>query len=189
MAAGSAHGQVLPCRPVVDVRLRPFADEADVDLLLAVGPHGAESEYDDFGPRSDRSVRARFAEDGLLEPDRGHLVVEADGEAVGDVQWFARPYGPVPGTAAWTIGISLLPAARGKGVGRRAQRLLAEHLFAHTPAHRVEASTDVTNVAEQRALEAAGFTREGVLRGAQWRRGQWHDLVLYAVVRTDLEES
>ena len=52
--------------------------------------------------------------------------------------------------------------------------------------HRVEASTDVTNLAEQRALEKAGFTREGVLRGAQHRAdGVHHDLVGYAILRTD----
>ena len=36
-----------------------------------------------------------------------------------------------------------------------------------------------------RALEKAGFTREGVLRGAQFRRGEWHDLVSYARLRND----
>ena len=32
----------------------------------------------------------------------------------------------------------------------------------------------------------AGFTREGITRGAQWRDGAYHDGVLYAVLRTDL---
>jgi RimJ/RimL family protein N-acetyltransferase len=45
---------------------------------------------------------------------------------------------------------------------------------------RLEASTDVDNAAEQRALEGAGFTREGVLRSAQFRDGAFHDLVLYS---------
>ena len=67
----------------------------------------------------------------------------------------------------------------------RAQRLLAEHLLATTPSHRVEASTDVENVAEQRALERAGFVREGILRGAQFRDGTWHDLVLFSLLRSD----
>jgi RimJ/RimL family protein N-acetyltransferase len=49
----------------------------------------------------------------------------------------------------------------------------------------VEAHTDVENVAEQRALEAAGFTREGLIRGAQWRDGAYHDGYLYAILRGD----
>ncbi|MFD9092636.1 GNAT family N-acetyltransferase [Streptomyces collinus] len=62
--------------------------------------------------------------------------------------------------------MSPLTAERGKGYGKHAQRRLVEYLFAHTKVNRVEAGTEVTNIAEQRALERAGFTREGVLRGA-----------------------
>jgi len=39
--------------------------------------------------------------------------------------------------------------------------------------------------AEQRALEKAGFTREGILRGATYRAGQWHDQVIYSVLRNE----
>jgi RimJ/RimL family protein N-acetyltransferase len=58
-------------------------------------------------------------------------------------------------------------------------------LFAHTTAHRIEAGTEADNIAEQRALEKAGFTREGVLRGIGWRGGSWRDGVLYSLLRTD----
>ena len=85
----------------------------------------------------------------------------------------------------WSVGISLLPAARGRGAGSRAQRLLADYLFLHTTVNRVEASTDIDNVAEQRSLEKAGFTREGVLRGWQWRQGAWRDMVMYSRLRGD----
>ena len=43
--------------------------------------------------------------------------------------------------------------------------------------------TDVENLAEQRALEKAGYHRDGVLLGAQFRAGAYHDLVVYSVVR------
>jgi RimJ/RimL family protein N-acetyltransferase len=61
--------------------------------------------------------------------------------------------------------------------------MLAERLFASSGVNRVEAMTDVENVPEQRALEKAGFTREGVVRGAQYRHGAWHDLVVYSLLR------
>ena len=35
----------------------------------------------------------------------------------------------------------------------------------------IEAITEITNVGEQRALEKAGFTREGILPGATYRPG------------------
>jgi RimJ/RimL family protein N-acetyltransferase len=96
-------------------------------------------------------------------------------------------YGPNEGSRAWMIGIELLPEARGQGVGTEAQRLLADWLFETTETNRVEASTDVDNVAEARALEKAGFRREGVTRGAQFRAGGYHDLVLFARLRSDPE--
>jgi RimJ/RimL family protein N-acetyltransferase len=108
-----------------------------------------------------------------------------DGERVGLVSWHRVAYGPNPGSAAWNIGISLIPAARGRGMGAEAQRLVADYLFEATDVGRVEASTDVANLAEQRALERAGFIREGLLRGAQERGGIKRDLVNYARLRTD----
>ena len=95
-------------------------------------------------------------------------------------------YGPNAESRAWNIGISLIPDVRGRGLGAGVQRQLAERLFATSAANRVEATTDVDNVAEQRALEKAGFTREGVQRGAQWRGGAWHDVVTYAITRRDV---
>ena len=81
------------------------------------------------------------------------------------------------------IGISLIPSARGRGAGTEAQALLVRYLFDETNVQRIQAVTDVTNKADQRSLEKAGFVAEGVLRSAQYRRGEYHDLVIYSVVR------
>jgi RimJ/RimL family protein N-acetyltransferase len=62
---------------------------------------------------------------------------------------------------------------------------MADYLFSTTPANRLEATTEIDNVAEQRALEEAGFVREGVLRGRGFARGQWRDGVMYARLRDD----
>jgi aminoglycoside 6'-N-acetyltransferase len=138
-----------------------------------------------FGFTPTHRLRARFAEDGLLGRDGGMLTVTAAGAAVGRVEWFTSTWGRTDTSSCWTVAIGLVPAARGRGTGTAAQRHLARYLFAHTRAERVQAWTDHTNLAEQRALEKAGFTREGTLRSAQWRAGHWHDQVLYSVLRTD----
>jgi RimJ/RimL family protein N-acetyltransferase len=136
----------------------------------------SSSEWDDWGGAFDPQAVSEV----------GRLLVEADGVVVGDCTWHAVWYGPTSGCQAWNIGIALVPEARGRGIGSRAQRMLAEYLFATTPVARVEASTDVENLAEQRALEKGGFRREGVQRGAQLRRDGRHDLVCYAMLRSDL---
>lgn len=130
-------------------------------------------------------LRAAIQDHGLITDQGGTLMVErtSDGTPLGTVSWRSVHYGPNPESLAWNIGINLVPAGRGHGYGAEAQRLLAVHLFATTSVKRIEAMTDADNLAEQRALERAGFAREGVLRRAQFRAGSWHDLVVYAVVR------
>lgn len=135
----------------------------------------SSSEWDDWGPMPDPPHAM----------DIGRLLVEADGEVVGDVSWHPMHYGPTDGSTALEIGISLVASARGRGIGSAAQRLLADHLFATTDTVRVQASTDVANVAEARSLEKAGFVFEGVLRQAQERADGRHDLALYSRLRTD----
>jgi RimJ/RimL family protein N-acetyltransferase len=146
-----------------------------------------EGEYGDFlAMHRRRTVNAeRWEADGLLSEQEGQLLICLDGEPVGAVQWHPVQYGPNRGSIALNLGIAITPSARNRGIGTRAQRLLADYLFEQTLTHRIEASTDVGNVAEQRSLERAGFSREGVLRGAQFRLGEWHDMVFYSRLRTD----
>ena len=124
------------------------------------------------------------AEGHAAPADTGRAaVVSSQGALLGSVSWHIVRYGPNPGCRAWNIGINLVPDARGHGYGAEVQRMLAEHLLATTDVDRIEAATDVENLPEQRALEKAGFTREGVLRGAQFRAGARHDLAVYSLLR------
>ncbi|WBB72695.1 GNAT family N-acetyltransferase [Micromonospora sp. WMMD1128] len=63
-----------------------------------------------------------------------------------------------------TLGFSLLPETRGRGLATRAVRLVAGWAFGVGVA-RLWAGTRLENVASQRVLERAGFRREGLLRG------------------------
>ena len=118
----------------------------------------------------------------IEQPTHHRAAILVNGEIVGTLSWHAVLYGPTWGSRAWSMGIGLAPPARGRGIGALAQRLLSDHLL--QTAHRVEASTDVANAAEQRSLEKAGFVREGILRGAQARKdGVQHDLVMFARIR------
>jgi RimJ/RimL family protein N-acetyltransferase len=143
-------------------------------------------EFNDFGVASESLVAAVDAGRRFLCEETGRMVVEriTDGEVLGDMSWHPVRYGPGDASRAFNFGISLAPEARGHGYGTEAQRLLPGLLFELFSVVRVEASTDVENVTEQRSLEKAGFTREGVLRQAQHRAGAYHDLVVYSVVRS-----
>lgn len=167
-----------------EVRLRPVRAE---DLaLLARNDEPETNPWNYFGPRAHNRQERGFAENGYVSDADGKLAIEAeDGTLVGDVGWHAVQHGPSTACRALNIGIGLLPEHRGQGYGSAAQAALAQLLFQHTLIERLEAGTDVDNVAEQRALTTAGFHREGVLRHAQFRAGQWRDVVLYSRLRGD----
>jgi ribosomal-protein-alanine N-acetyltransferase len=164
---------------VGDVRLRPVTRD-DIAFLVAKHTPDGAGPFNWFGFRSEAEILRHFEDDGFLGELSGKMIVEldtADGPIpIGDVSWHAVDYGPPPASRGWNIGIALSPEWRGQGHGTRTQRLLADHLFETTPVERIEASTDVENTAERRALERAGFTFEGVLRRAQFRGGAWRDL-------------
>lgn len=166
------------------IYLRPVK-QSDLALLESWNnnPH-FNGEFNNFGLRQAGTLEKRFAGEGLIGPRFGELlVVNYDDEIVGEVSYHQERYGPNDGSTVYNIGINLAPEHRGKGYGGEAQKLLAAYLFSTYPIMRVEASTDIENIPEQKALEKAGFSRDGVMRKAQWRAGDWHDIVVYSKLR------
>jgi RimJ/RimL family protein N-acetyltransferase len=154
-----------------------------VDLLRLFWDPALPGEFEWFGYRMDRAreLERRWREDGLIGPESSFLAVTVGNRmCAGWVMW--RPVGP---SGTFEIGIALFPDHRGKGVGTEAQRLIVEYLFNTTAAHRLQAGTELDNIAEQRALEKVGFRREGVMRGAHFRAGEWRDSVMYGLLRSD----
>lgn len=163
--------------------LRPIRELDLTELQRFYSDPVAAGEFQWFGFRPAKVVelQRRWAEDGLVSAESGHLAVGlSDGSLAGEVDWRA-----VGGTGNFEIGIWLFPEHRARGIGSEAQRQLVEYLFATTPANRLQAGTEVDNIAEQRALERVGFRREGVARGVHYRDGHWRDGVMYGLLRGD----
>lgn len=165
-----------------DVILRPIREDDLDDLCRYATDPEAGGEFEWTGFKDPKALRRRWEKDGWLGAQHGRLAVERSGSLAGDVSYKDRSRGVLKG-AIYEIGIALFAEYRGQGVGTTAQQLLVEYLFDNAPAHRLEAYTEVDNVAEQRALEKVGFEREGVLRAIYFRAGAWRDNVLYALVR------
>ncbi len=125
-----------------------------------------KDEYSDWGdltlePESPRGLRRWLISDSEI--------------VVGNLSARPSAYGPNHGSIAMNIGVAIAPVYRLRGFGSAAQQRLAELLHGEGYV-RVEASTDVMNIAEQRALAKAGFHYEGTLRSAQLRASGRHDL-------------
>jgi len=170
-----------------EIRLRPVT-EADLIMIRRFAIEPGLIGLDWSGFTDPKAVERRFDTDSYLGADDGRLIVDVgkDGpgwEPAGLVSYSKRYHGSR--SFAWEIGIALLPEWRGRGIGWRAQAIFCSYLFENTSVQRIEASTHAENAAEQRSLEKAGFTLEGVMRAAEYRGGQWRDGYLYSRLRTD----
>jgi ribosomal protein S18 acetylase RimI-like enzyme len=82
---------------------------------------------------------------------------------------------------AWRLGMGLLPAVRGRGIGRR----LAEAGIAAATARgaeRIELEVFASNTKAIRLYEHLGFTREGVKRRARKLEDEYDDNVFMALL-------
>ena len=153
--------------------LRPYR-EADFDRACFI--RNLESE------ESRERFRKGLSASGTWGDHYLHLAIDLDGELVGDVQLrkcdATRPQG------AWEMGLDIAPEFQGKGFGTTALRLVAEYAF-NNGAHRVEGSTDESNIAMRRAFEKSGWKFEGVLKALFMEDGVPHDYYSFAITKFD----
>jgi RimJ/RimL family protein N-acetyltransferase len=79
------------------------------------------------------------------------------------------------------IGYFVLPHARRRGIATAIARLLSQHAFS-LGIERVTAYVNVDNVASERVVERAGFTREGVVRSMPKPDGRRVDKTLFSLL-------
>ena len=88
----------------------------------------------------------------------------------------------------WEIGFTLIPRERGKGYGAESVTIMIDYLFLSRDLVRLQANTDLRNIASQRLLEKVGFKKEGVVRKSMFIHGEWRDLLLYGILREEWKE-
>jgi len=168
------------------VLLRPVRDQ-DWPIIEAWG-HDREALWGAFQRHQLDHVpllRQAYQHSELLKREGGLLLAETldTGRVVGFVRYSFIPY-PDADFPCPDIGFGIPDIdARGKGYAREAVGLLTDYLFSGYACERVVAFTDAGNLPAQRVMEAVGFHREGVLRRAMFRDGQWRDIAIYGLLR------
>ena len=109
------------------------------------------------------------------------VVPEGMTTAVGIFQ--VRQLEPQFGTAEW--GFALGRAFWGSGIFAAAARLVVDFAFETVGVHRLEARAAAGNGRGNGALAKIGAVKEGMLRRSFLRHGQYHDQVLWSIVRED----
>jgi aminoglycoside 6'-N-acetyltransferase len=167
-------------------RVRP-AEPAEVDFLVELLN---DAEVEPF--LGGRSARAR--EELLAEIERaarepvafGRLVIEVDGEPAGTMGYERTNE---RSRIVRLERLALHPRARGRGIADEAARLLQRHLIRELGYHRLELQIYGFNERALRHAERAGFVREGVLRQAYERHGEWQDAVLFSLLAEELPDD
>lgn len=72
-----------------------------------------------------------------------------------------------------------------KGYGSDAMRVRSKFAFETLNLHRLQSESRIDNIASQRALEKAGYKREGIARKRLFWGGRWYDTVMYAMLDED----
>ncbi len=167
------------------VVLRPRTDE-DLDVLFSISADlDTWEERNPWGPapmtrdQYDRRLARAAESDG--PDDKVSFVVDVDGTAVGaaslfDFDSFARHA---------EAGISLVPEARGRGIGTAAIVQLVEFGFVRRNLRRIHLQAIASNAGAIRAYEKAGFVMEGRQREHAWVRGAYEDIVLMGILRSE----
>jgi RimJ/RimL family protein N-acetyltransferase len=166
------------------------ATAADADFLLELSGH------EDVEPFL-RAVRATDREELLEEIDRSLAEPKESGRFVIEVEedgaW--RPAGVMGfdvanrrSRIANLGGLAVHPDYRGRRLADDAARLLQRHLLLELDYHRLQLEIYGFNERAIQHAERSGFIREGAKRKAYWRHGEWHDGVLFGLVREDLDD-
>jgi RimJ/RimL family protein N-acetyltransferase len=173
----------MPHLPTVKLRART---DDDLDVMFAIAAElDTWEERNPWPPapltRERHDARlARAAEHETAE-DKVAFVVDVDGSAVGAASLFNFDSFARHAEA----GISLVPAARGRGIGTAAIAQLVEFGFVRRNLRRIHLQAIASNAGALRAYEKVGFVVEGRQRQHAWVRGAYEDIVLMAILRSE----
>jgi RimJ/RimL family protein N-acetyltransferase len=173
----------MPDAPVVSLRTRTD-DDLDVMYRISADLDSWEERNPSApGPLTRAKFDARLARaaDNDASGQAVAFVVDVDGAAVGSASLFEFDSFAHHAEA----GISLVPEARGRGVGTAAVLLLIEFGFVRLNLRRIHLQAIASNTAALRSYEKAGFVVEGRLREHAWVRGAYEDIVLMGILRSE----
>jgi ribosomal-protein-alanine N-acetyltransferase len=125
-----------------------------------------------------------FRETGFLARDKGLLLIaDLQGHLIGNIGYFSVNY--MDGFELWYQLFEI--ASRGTGLMTEALKMAVQYLFGVHKINRLQLAIAPSNEASSRVATKCGFTLEGKLRGSVFHRGSSQDLLLYSLLRAELD--
>jgi RimJ/RimL family protein N-acetyltransferase len=116
-----------------------------------------------------------------LKDAQWFFVQKKDGTKIGYVAHFLA-------AGETELGYFIVPNERNKGYATEAIKIMVDYSFLSRDVVRIQAKADPANMPSWKALEIAGFKRDGVLRKTFYCRGKWRDDCMYSVLREEWKE-
>jgi RimJ/RimL family protein N-acetyltransferase len=171
-------GELIGLRAQLDSDIEVFETEllTDVDTRM-------RSDTRPWRPVAPGSAGSPYrTSPGGQSDDANFSVVEL---ATGDLAGEASVWAVDLHNRSAHLGISLLPAFRGKHLGTDVVRVLCRYGFAVRGLYRLQVETLADNHAMIAAATRAGFVPEGTRRGAAWVDGSFADEVILGLLATE----
>jgi len=166
------------------LRLRPFQVE-DLEAFVAYRSDAEVARYQSwdvsYSMTDAQSFLTSQPETGLGQPGEWLQLAIVDrrtGSLCGDCA--VRVEIDPPATAE--VGVTLARSRQSKGFAAEALAAVVTALFEQQGMHRVFAEADDRNAPVKRLLERLGFRREARLVEADWFKGEWSTLCVYAIL-------
>jgi len=171
------------------LRLRPF-EAGDLPAFAAYRSQPEVARYQSWDTTFSLADAKRFlAEQSQVtfgQPGEWFQLAAVDlvsGELCGDCA--VRVSADQPATAE--LGVTLAPQHQGRGLAGEALAAVIRRLFEQHAIRRAYAETDDRNAGVHRVLERLGMRCEARLVEADWFKGEWTTLRIYALLRSEWE--
>jgi len=161
---------ILRARMDADVAILHAELHDDVDTFVRANAAA-------WRPQPTGRPESPFAIPDTPKPDSAlfSVVLSADGHLAGA----ASVWGLDQHNRLAHLGLSLLPAFRGQGLGSDIVRVLCDYGFRVLGLHRLQIETLADNAAMRSVAERCGFQVEGIQRQAAWVLGRYVDEIIY----------
>jgi len=110
------------------------------------------------------------------------IVEKESNESIGQTAFFRIDY--ISRTAIFYLAI-LDPTHWSKGFGSEATQMMVEYAFKTLNLNRIQLHVCAENTAAIKIYERVGFIKEGVLRQAMFRNGNYFDFWVMGILRDD----
>ena len=142
-----------------------------------------------FAP-SEKTIKTEFINDWngyeIFPGVAGILIVEADGEIIGEVDadWVDKHND-------WLeVGVVIYkPEYWGGGYGSEAFRLYIDYIFSNTPIHRLGMTTWSGNVRMIKTAQKIGMKEEACIRQVRRVNGNYYDAIKMGILRDEWEST